>query len=40
VHGYQAGLAVGVGLALAAALVAFFVVKNRKVDAKEAMMAA
>jgi predicted MFS family arabinose efflux permease len=40
VHGYQAGLAVGVGLAIAAALVAFFVVKNRKVDAKEAMMAA
>ncbi len=39
VHGYQAGLHVGVGLAAVAALVAFFVVKNEKVDAKDAMMA-
>jgi EmrB/QacA subfamily drug resistance transporter len=39
VHGFQAGLQVGVGLALVAAIVVFFVVKNHKVDAKEAMMA-
>lgn len=39
VHGFQAGIAVGVGLALAAVLVVFFVVKNRKVDAKEALLA-
>ncbi len=39
VHGFQAGLAVGIGLAIAAAVVVFFVVKNHKVDAKEAMMA-
>jgi sugar phosphate permease len=39
VHGYQAGLMVGVGLALTAAVVVFLVVKNKKVDAKEAMMA-
>jgi len=37
VHGFQAGIAVGVGLALAAAVVVFFVVKNHKVDPKEAM---
>jgi EmrB/QacA subfamily drug resistance transporter len=36
VDGYQAGLHVGVGLAIAAALVALFVVKNKKVDAQEA----
>jgi EmrB/QacA subfamily drug resistance transporter len=39
VHGFQAGMAVGIGLALAAAVVVFLVVKNHKVDAKEAMMA-
>jgi EmrB/QacA subfamily drug resistance transporter len=39
VHGFQAALSVGIGLALAAAVVVFFVVKNRKVDAREAMMA-
>lgn len=39
VHGYQAALDVGVGLALVAALVVFFVVKNHKVDAAEAMQA-
>ena len=39
VHGYKAGLQVGVGLALAAAVVVILVVKNHKVDAKEAMMA-
>ncbi len=39
IHGFQAGLQVGVGLALVAAVVVFFVVKNHKVDAKEAMMA-
>ncbi|MBX4190508.1 MFS transporter [Candidatus Saccharibacteria bacterium] len=39
VHGYQAGLMVGVGLALSAAVVVFLVVKNHKVDAKEAMLA-
>ena len=39
IHGFQAGISVGVGLALAAAVVVFFVVKNHKVDAKEAMMA-
>jgi EmrB/QacA subfamily drug resistance transporter len=39
VHGYQAGIAVGIGLALVAALTVFLVVKNRKVDAKEAMTA-
>lgn len=37
VHGYVAGLQVGVGLALAAAIVVFLVVKNKKVDAKEAI---
>jgi EmrB/QacA subfamily drug resistance transporter len=40
VHGYQAGLHVGVGLAIAAALVALLVVRNRKADATEAVMAA
>jgi EmrB/QacA subfamily drug resistance transporter len=39
VNGYVAGIHVGIGLALAAAVVVFFVVKNHKVDAKEAMMA-
>ncbi|HZP55885.1 MAG TPA: DHA2 family efflux MFS transporter permease subunit [Candidatus Saccharimonadales bacterium] len=39
VHGYVAGIQVGVGLAIAAALVVLLVVKNHKVDAKEAMMA-
>jgi EmrB/QacA subfamily drug resistance transporter len=37
VHGYQAGLMVGIFLALAAAVVVFFVVKNHKVDPKEAL---
>jgi EmrB/QacA subfamily drug resistance transporter len=35
--GYKEGIRVGIGLAIAAALVVFFVVKNQKVDAKEAM---
>ncbi len=39
VNGYIAGIHVGVGLALVAALVVFLIVKNHKVDAKEAMMA-
>lgn len=39
VHGFQAGLQVGVGLAVAAAVVVILVVKNKKVDASEAMMA-
>jgi hypothetical protein len=39
VHGYRSGIHVGVGLALAAAVVVFFVVKNNKVDAKEALLA-
>jgi EmrB/QacA subfamily drug resistance transporter len=39
VHGYQAGIAVGVVLALAAFVVVLLVVKNQKVDAQEAMMA-
>ncbi len=39
VHGYKNGLHVGVGLALAAVVVALLVVKNQKVDAKEAMAA-
>lgn len=39
VHGYSNGLHVGVGLALAAAVVALLVVRNEKIDAKEAMMA-
>jgi len=37
VHGFQAGLYVGVGLALLAAVVVVLVVKNKIVDAKEAM---
>lgn len=37
VHGYQAGLQVGIGLAVLAVLVVLFVVKNHKVDPKEAM---
>ena len=37
IHGFQSGLHVGVGLAIAAALVALIVVKNEKVSAQEAM---
>jgi len=37
VTGYQAGLKVGAGLALAAAVVVALVVKNQKVDAKAAL---
>lgn len=37
VHGYQDALHVGVGLALFAAVIVIFLVKNRKVDAREAM---
>jgi EmrB/QacA subfamily drug resistance transporter len=37
VDGYQAGLKVGVGLALLAFVVVLLVVKNKKVDAREAM---
>ncbi len=37
VHGYQAGLDVGVGLALAAAVVVLLVVKNHKVDPSKMM---
>lgn len=40
VHGYQNGMHVGVGLALVAAIVVAVLVKNQKVDAKEAMTAA
>jgi len=39
VHGYRNGLHVGIGLALLAVVVVVIVVKNQKVDAKEAMMA-
>ncbi|HET7827884.1 MAG TPA: MFS transporter, partial [Candidatus Saccharimonadales bacterium] len=39
VHGYQAGLDVGVGLAIGAALVVLLVVKNHKVDPNQAMQA-
>ena len=39
VHGYRSGLYVGIFLALVAVVVTSFVVKNQKVDAKEAMMA-
>lgn len=39
VDGFQSGLHVGVGLAIAAAFVALFVVRNKKVDAAEAMTA-
>lgn len=38
VHGYRSGLYVGIFLAIAAVVVTIFVVKNQKVDAKEAMM--
>jgi len=38
VHGYRSGLYVGIFLALVAVVVTSFVVKNQKVDAKEAMM--
>jgi EmrB/QacA subfamily drug resistance transporter len=37
IHGFQAGLHVGVGLAIVAAIIALLVVKNEKVDAQEAM---
>jgi len=37
VHGYQAGLSVGIGLAIAAALVVLLVVKNEKVSAEAAL---
>jgi len=39
VHGYRNGLHVGIGLAIAAVIVVLLVVKNQKVDAKEAMAA-
>jgi EmrB/QacA subfamily drug resistance transporter len=39
VHGYQDALHVGAGLALLAVVIVIFVVKNRKVDAREAMAA-
>jgi EmrB/QacA subfamily drug resistance transporter len=39
VDGYRAGIHVGIGLALAAVIVVLLVVKNQKVDAREAMMA-
>lgn len=39
VQGYKNALHVGVGLAIAAAIVVIFVVQNRKVDAKEALAA-
>ncbi len=38
VHGFQAGIAVGVGLAIVAFIVVLLVVKNEKIDAQEAMM--
>ena len=37
VDGYQAGLRVGIGLALVASVVVLLVVKNQIVDAREAM---
>lgn len=41
VHGFQAGIAVGIGLAIAAALVVFLVVRNRKIkNVQEAMAGA
>jgi EmrB/QacA subfamily drug resistance transporter len=40
IHGFQTGIYVGVGLALVASLVVFFVVKNEIVDPNEAMTAA
>jgi EmrB/QacA subfamily drug resistance transporter len=39
VHGYQSGLHVGAALALAAVFVVLLVVRNQKVDAREAMSA-
>lgn len=39
VHGYQSGIHVGVALALVAAVVVFFVVKNEKVDPNQAVAA-
>ena len=38
VHGYRSGLYVGIFLALVAVVVTAFVVKNQKIDAKEAMI--
>ncbi len=40
IHGYQAALQVGIGLAVLAVIVVLLVVKNHKVDPKEAMSAA
>jgi hypothetical protein len=40
VHGYRSGLEVGAGLAFAAVIVVVAVVRNQKVDAKEALAAA
>jgi EmrB/QacA subfamily drug resistance transporter len=40
IHGFKDGLHVGVGLAVTAALVALIIVKNEKVNAQEAMIAA
>lgn len=37
IHGYQAGLHVGVGLALGASIIAFLVIKNQKVNAEKAI---
>ncbi len=37
VHGYQDGLVVGVSLALTAVVVVFLLVKNKRVDAREAL---
>ena len=39
VHGYQAGLYVGIGLAVLATVVVLLIVKNKIVDPKEAMQA-
>lgn len=39
VNGYSSGLHIGVGLAIFAAVIALLVIKNQKVDAKEAMTA-
>jgi EmrB/QacA subfamily drug resistance transporter len=39
VHGYTSGLRVGIGLAILGAIAVILLVKNQKVDAKEAMMA-
>lgn len=39
VSGYSSGLHIGVGLAIFASIIALLVIKNQKVDAKEAMSA-